>query len=422
MERRNPWSIWGGVVLVGLGLIILFGQLLSVNLWVFLWPFFIIAVGAMFFVGMAAGGRNAGGLAIPGSIIVTVGLILFIQNTFNLWATWAYAWALIIVGVGVGLFIFGSRSGYADVRRSGRVVAIIGLVVFFAFGILFELGAALLNLRSPGGLFWPVLLILAGLYFMVARPLISRSAGPVARQEINFATGSPAVASREVNAEGGPEPVIYTGEEQVAGVRRVSFRAVGDLTIFQGEREGLEISANQAILDLIQVETRGDTLEIRFDNVWWWSWLNPRYWNLDTIRYSLYLREIEALTASGLGNVSAAVISAPRLELNQSGSGNIVIRKIEVGELHVHQSGLGNIEVEGGQAASQEVSLAGAGNYHAKNVESQKARVQLSGLGNVVLWVTEELEAGLSGAGNVEYRGSPRITQRVSGLGNVHKI
>ncbi len=60
MERRNPWSIWGGVVLVGLGLIILFGQLLSVNLWAFLWPFFIIAVGAMFFVGMAAGGRNAG--------------------------------------------------------------------------------------------------------------------------------------------------------------------------------------------------------------------------------------------------------------------------------------------------------------------------------------------------------------------------
>jgi hypothetical protein len=438
MERRNPWGIWGGIVLVGLGLVILLGQLLNVNFWGFIWPFFIIAVGAMFFIGMATGGRGAGALAIPGSIIVTIGLILFVQNTFDIWATWAYAWGLIITGVGVGLLIFGSWSSLQDVRRAGRAVVIIGLVLFFTFGILFELGAALLNLRSPGGLFWPVLLILVGLYILVARPLLNRSAGPLGRKEFNFATNGPTDASITagsdasstggslpagplVNAEGGPEPVIFPGGGQVAGVRRVSFRAVGDLTVFQGEREGLEISANQAVLERIRVETRGDRLDIRFDNDWW-NWLNPRYWNMDPIRYSLYLREVESLAASGLGNVTAAELSAPRLELEQNGAGNITIRRIKVENLFARQSGLGNIEIEGGHASSQEVRLTGAGNYQARHVECQRARVQLSGLGIVVLWVTEELDAVMSGAGNVEYHGSPRITQRVSGLGNIHKV
>jgi len=192
MEGRNPWGVWGGIALVGLGVVILLGQLLRVNIRGFIWPFFILAAGALFFIAMVAGGRSTGAMAIPGSIIVTVGLILFVQNTFGIWATWAYAWALIISGVGVGLLIFGIWSSFPDLRQAGRIVIIVGLILFFTFGIFFELGAALFHQRSPGGLFWPVLLILAGLYVLVARPLLSRSAGPVGRSEVSFGVGSAA--------------------------------------------------------------------------------------------------------------------------------------------------------------------------------------------------------------------------------------
>jgi hypothetical protein len=436
MAGRNLWGVWGGVVLVGLGVVILLGQLLNVNIWSFIWPFFILAAGAMFFIGMVAGGRSTGALAIPGSIIVTIGLILFVQNVFNIWATWAYAWGLIISGVGVGLLIFGRWSSLPDLNQVGRVVAIIGLILFFTFGVLFELGAALFNLRSPGGLFWPVMLILAGLYILVARPLLSRSAGPVGRSEINFAAGASAAAGHTVsgglaaeqpaiNAQGGAEPQIVPAvdlsAEQVAGVRRVSFRAIGDLTIIQGDSEGLEIVANQAVRERLRVETRGDTLEIRLDDQWW-SWIDPRYWNLAPIRYTLTLRDLQSLVASGLGNINAAQLSTSRLELSLSGAGNLIIRKLAVEDLLVRLSGLGNLEIFEGRADTQEITLSGAGNYEARRLESRSARVRLNGLGNATLWAAEELDAALSGAGNVEYYGSPRITQHISGLGNIRRL
>src|SRR3989304_1989122 len=103
MERRSLWGAWWGILLIGMGIVFLIGQFLRFDVWHYIWPFFILAAGGAFFAGMLAGGRSAGGLAVPGSIIVTVGLILLIQNVFDIWGTWAYAWGLIIAGVGGGL-------------------------------------------------------------------------------------------------------------------------------------------------------------------------------------------------------------------------------------------------------------------------------------------------------------------------------
>lgn len=430
MAGKNLWGVWGGAVLIGLGVIIMLGQFLEISIWGFLWPFFIIGPGVMFFIGMIAGGRSTGALAIPGSIITTVGLILFFQNLFNIWATWAYAWALIIAGVGVGLLIFARWSEVPDLHQVGRIVTLVGLGLFFVFGVFFELGAALLNLRSPGGLLWPVLLILAGIYLLVARPLLARSAGPVQRSEIAFSSGAavpPAGAAYAPNAEGGPEPVIHplgdaaAASPAVSGVRRLHLRAIGDLTLVQGEREGLEIEVNQAVRERLRVETRGDTLDIRLDNQWW-NWIDPRYWSIGPIRYTLYLRELDALIASGLGNISAADLNAGSLEIQLNGSGNIVIRRLSAENLVVQQSGLGNIEIHGGRVSAQVVTLSGAGNYSARSLESRTARVSINGLGNATLAVSDDLDAALSGAGNVEYAGNPRVNQRVSGLGNIRRL
>lgn len=418
MKGRNYWGIWGGVLLIGLGLVFLLGQLLRFNVWRFIWPFFIIAAGLTFFAGMFAGGRAAGALALPGSIITTVGVILFVQNTFGIWGTWAYAWGLIIAGVGIGLLIFGRQSSLPELRQAGRVVLAVGLGLFFVFGLFFELGAALLGLRSLGGVLWPLMLILLGLYFLIGRPLFRQWGGPVGRSEVSF-EGSGQPLSGEWAPEAGAPPSALPGEGGLP-VRRVVFRSVGDLTIYQGEREGLEIEASQAVRERIRAELHGNTLDIRLASNWW-DWLNPRYWSLESVRYSLYLRDLAFLEASGLGNTFIPELRTTRLELTQSGAGNITIRKLEVEDLVIRQAGLGNIEVEG-RALRQEVDLSGAGNYAAGRLESRAARVSLSGLGNATLWVTEELSGQASGAGNIEYYGSPRVSQTVSGLGNFRHL
>jgi hypothetical protein len=79
------------VVLVGLGVLFLFQQAVGVEIGQYAWPLFVIFPGLAFLAAFALGPRSAAGLAIPGCVVTTVGLILAVQNTFNVWETWAYA-------------------------------------------------------------------------------------------------------------------------------------------------------------------------------------------------------------------------------------------------------------------------------------------------------------------------------------------
>jgi len=73
-----------GAVLIIVGGLILLGQLFRINIWGFLWPFFIIIPGALIYsLGLVKGGSSGEGAIIPGSIITMVGVLLLYQNTFN---------------------------------------------------------------------------------------------------------------------------------------------------------------------------------------------------------------------------------------------------------------------------------------------------------------------------------------------------
>jgi hypothetical protein len=168
--NRNRASLFVGIILIAAGVLFLLSRLVGMRGWGAFWPFIIIAVGAAFFVGMALGGRNAGVLAIPGSIIVMVGLILLLQNWLAIWETWAYAWTLIVCAVGLGIAFFGMWSDNPELRSSGWSLARLGLVLFVVFGVLFEFifsfSGGFQRLKSPA---WPVILILVGLGLLLYR-------------------------------------------------------------------------------------------------------------------------------------------------------------------------------------------------------------------------------------------------------------
>lgn len=420
MARWNSWSIWGGLAFIGLGLLILLGQLLHINVIGMLWPLFIIAIGGLFFAAMLSGGRDGGAFAIPGSVIVTVGLILLVQNLLGLWATWAYAWALIIAAAGVGLILFGTRSGIPELRVVGRVVITVGLVLFFVFGLFFELGASLLGLRSPGGVVWPVLLILLGLYVLAGRPLFERWGGAVSRSAVGFndlAVSEPGTSGAviEGSVRGGTVDAA-----QLSGVRRLRFHGLGDIAIVQGEREGLDVEASEAAKERIIIQARSDTLEIRFKEDWW-NWMMPAYWNMGRIRFTWYTHAVESILGAGLGNIEADGLAGQRLEIRQDGTGSITLRRLSLKELVIDQSGLGNVTLDG-QVDRQDVTISGTGSYHAGSLSSCSARVSLSGLGSARVAVSEDLDARLSGTGSIEYMGNPCVNQHVSGLGSVRRI
>jgi hypothetical protein len=174
-SRRNVGSLVVGALLVIFGILSLAGQVFrGFHFWATFWPFIIIGVGAMFFVGMFAGGKSVSGLAVPGSIITVIGLMMFLQNLTGYWESWSYSWTVILMAVGLGIFIMGTYGGDEGQRRSGMKVMRVGLVMFILFGAFFEL---IFSMESRFGLrqaAFPVALILLGLYLIVRRVLPSR--------------------------------------------------------------------------------------------------------------------------------------------------------------------------------------------------------------------------------------------------------
>lgn len=186
MERERPGrprdaGILLGLALVILGLAFLAGQVFpGLDLGRYAWPLFVLVPGVVL-LGAGLIWRDASGLVIPGSIVTATGLVLTVQNATGLWASWAYAWALIAPGaVGVGIALQGLVRGRSSEVREGTRVAGTGLVLFliglgFFEGVLQISGE---NLGPVSRLILPALLILAGLVLLVRNLVRSRREPP----------------------------------------------------------------------------------------------------------------------------------------------------------------------------------------------------------------------------------------------------
>ena len=182
MTPRLDTRAWIGIGLVVLGVAALaaeFAPVPAFDAGHYLWPVFVILPGVAFLV---AGSTLEGvsGLVIPGAIITIAGLVLAVQNTFDTWATWAYAWALVAPGgVGVGLLLQGWLRRSPDQRRIGWRLLWLGVGIFLLLGAFFE-GVVHLSgfdFGPAGKVLVPGLLILAGVALLVRRALWSARTG-----------------------------------------------------------------------------------------------------------------------------------------------------------------------------------------------------------------------------------------------------
>ena len=166
-NRMNPTVILG-IALVVIGILIVVGQILNISLGRFLWPFFIIVPGALALYGGFRSQNPAGeGLMILGSLVSITGLLLFFQSVTTLWATWAYAWALIApTGVGVAELLWGSKMNNSAKRGTGLNLIRIGMIIFFVGLVFFEM---ILHISGFGFGYIPLaaVLLIAGITLIV---------------------------------------------------------------------------------------------------------------------------------------------------------------------------------------------------------------------------------------------------------------
>ena len=166
-----------GAGLLILGIVLLVGELLGFRFESITWPFiFIIPGGVIFLSAISTKDSHAEGLAILGSMMMALGLIFLLQQLFDMWASWAYAWALLApTSIGVAQVIYGKRQNRASIVKNGKGLIEAGLTMFFIFFVFFEL---ILNISSknlvPAGLpAFPVALIVVGI-FVILRAVLRK--------------------------------------------------------------------------------------------------------------------------------------------------------------------------------------------------------------------------------------------------------
>src|SRR3990172_225763 len=169
MNTRSKNNLAVGLLLVLLGLWFLALRLVpGLETWAdfwFDWPFIIIGAGVLLLlIGLLTG---VPGMAVPAAIVGGIGGLLAWQNATNNWESWAYAWKLIPGFVGVGVILAGllGKTGRKSLREGGNLI-VISLALFIIF-------ASFLGGSNLLGAYWPILLILLGLW-MILRPIFRR--------------------------------------------------------------------------------------------------------------------------------------------------------------------------------------------------------------------------------------------------------
>lgn len=203
-HESNTGRTVGALVLIGLGVLFLIGQVFDIGgVLGALWPFFIILPGAAFLYAAVKGGKNEAGLAMPGAIIGGTGLILLYQNLTNHWESWAYAWTLYPLFVGLALTFMGQRTGSQGTLRTGQGFVRYSGIAFIALATLFELfifneGGFLSNLVVP------LVLIGAGVYMLFRNGFRGTGALNIQKSKNDVIFTGPAVIGTKAKNGSGP--------------------------------------------------------------------------------------------------------------------------------------------------------------------------------------------------------------------------
>jgi hypothetical protein len=135
-----PPGLVAGIILVVAGVAFLLIRVADMALGSSSWPLWLIVPGLAMLAGsFAIPPRGGLGLAVPGTMIAIVGGILWVQDAYGLYSTWAYAWALVApTGPGLAILLYGLVRGDHELASDGLRTFLVGIGLFLGFALFFE--------------------------------------------------------------------------------------------------------------------------------------------------------------------------------------------------------------------------------------------------------------------------------------------
>ena len=166
MDQGRRTGLVAGLVMILIGVWFLAVQVIpALRGFGFHWPLIIIGVGVfLFLLGLVT---RSPALSIPAFIVGGIGGLLYWQFMTGRWGSWNYAWALIPGFVGLGMIVAGLLGEKrSEMLRGGVTLLVISLILFAVF-------AAFLGNTFGLGQYWPILLVVLGVFLLV-QPFLFR--------------------------------------------------------------------------------------------------------------------------------------------------------------------------------------------------------------------------------------------------------
>ncbi|MEO9533867.1 MAG: head GIN domain-containing protein [Crocinitomicaceae bacterium] len=223
---------------------------------------------------------------------------------------------------------------------------------------------------------------------------------------------------------------------EVEDFDKIRIETAGVLNYTQSSVRNVEVSANDKIMKLIEIEVIENTLVISLSkNRVITNEENLIFTVSDDDVYSIETSgsanvnanfdeghdfELLELISSGSGNIEMDAMNAENSFMTSSGSGDIHLQTVNVAnKVSVNQNGSGNVSISG-SCYELDLTISGSGNYGEHDFIAEKVVANLSGSGNAKVSVSYDLNASLSGSGNLTFKGNPILmATSTSGSGQV---
>jgi hypothetical protein len=201
----------------------------------------------------------------------------------------------------------------------------------------------------------------------------------------------------------------------VSGFHAVALLAPINVEIVQGDTEGLTLDGEDAMLADLETVVENGALKIRNKSNSNWNW------HVDHVVARVTLKNIDALSTKGSGDIKAITLKSDALKVSIAGSGDIIIGTLSANNLEVSIAGSGDMLV-GGKVDQVHTSIAGSGDMKAGGLESRVSSISIAGSGDATLWARESISVSIVGSGDVRYYGDPAVKSSVLGSGDVKRM
>lgn len=182
-----------------------------------------------------------------------------------------------------------------------------------------------------------------------------------------------------------------TESRQVDEFEEIVLQTSGDVDVSVTGEVSVRVEADDNILPILTTDVANGTLELGS---------SESFTSTSRIRYTITVRELEAVTITG--------------------SGDFNIEGIDTDSFSAEIAGSGSIEPSG-FSRELDVLISGSGSFRGDDLESDTGSVTISGSGSAIVNVVDRLDARIDGSGSIEYIGDPLVDERIGGSGSVSR-